>query len=166
MTVAMAAKITAVASIKVKDKVLVVNMDVTYMAVMTEVIESVAVETMVMELPLQTSYINPACWEKMLWEERTAIQGAQNWACSINNANTSEQNDSNSMIAGPPTSIQVPESGNNSNQQKNKVNINGTTYCSILLLVQYCISQNSNGASTSGSLIHGGANDGLLGDDI
>ena len=141
------------------------------------------------------NYIDPECWNSMLWEERQAIIEASKCARSANNVNTNGGQDNESTIASPPTTINVAngvDGSNNTNCQANGTNqmirsmmsnasvhsantsngghqdeitVNGTTCGSINAAVHYHISQQANNSKARGALVDSGANGGLLGED-
>ena len=120
---------------------------------------------------------------------------------SANNTNVTGNQDAESTIAGPPTTINVDNgtNGNNNNRQANTTNqgsqpgtmirnvmssesarsanasngarqdevmINGTTYRAVNTTVRCRIGQQASDAKARGSLVDGGANGGLLGEDV
>ena len=49
---------------------------------------------------------------------------------------------------------------------QDEITVNGATYCSVNAMVWYRISQQANDNKSRGALIDGGANGGLLGEDV
>ena len=139
-------------------------------------------------------YISQEDWLKMSYDERQRIFRERERARSANNANTTT--DDASTIAGPPTSIQVQNTNQNQQQPATQNNnatqrpapgamvrhmmsnasqrsttqaddeftINGSTYRRVNNL-RYRVHQRSQDV-VAGSLVDGGANGGLLGDDV
>ena len=70
------------------------------------------------------SYINKTTWYDMTWDERQAIIEARKRARSANNTNVMGNQDAESTIAGPPTTVNVDNgtTGNNNNRQANTTN--------------------------------------------
>ena len=59
------------------------------------------------------------------------------------------------------------QSSNASNgARQDEITVNGTTYRSVNATVRYRISQQANNNKSRGALIDGGANGGLLGNDV
>ena len=129
----------------------------------------------------------------MSWDECSAILKAHNHACSANNTNVNGTNNNKSTVAGSPTTVNVANGadGNNTHQvnttnQTAKCNVqrkhtqhqrfqmglpkqdqcDGTMYHSIDAVVRHHVSQQESENKVPGALIDGGANGGLLGEDV
>ena len=66
-----------------------------------------------------TSYVDETTWYDMTWDERQAIIEARKRARSANNMNVTGNQDTESTIAGPPTTINV-DNGTNGNTNNNR----------------------------------------------
>ena len=70
------------------------------------------------------------------------------------------------MIRNMMSSTSAWSANASNGARQDEVTINGTTYRSVNTAVRYRISQQASDIKTRGSLIDGGANGGLLGEDV
>ena len=99
---------------------------VVVMAVAAMVVVVVAVETADVEMAVvgTRTAIDETTWYNMTWEERQAIIEARKRARSANNTNVNGNQDAESTIASPPTTINVDNgtAGNNNNNNNRQAN--------------------------------------------
>ena len=82
-------------------------------------------------------------------------------------ANTTNQGTQpGTMIRNMMLSASTRSANASNGARQEEITVNGTTYHSVNAAVRYRISQQANNVKARGALVDGGANGGLLGDDV
>ena len=88
--------------------------------------------------------------------------------CQANTTTQASQGGTNpgTIIWNMMSSASTRSANASNGAHQDEITVNGTTYHSVNATVQCCISQQANDNKARGTLIDGGANGGLLGDDV